>query len=260
MPPVSTHARSFGVRRAAAVGLLLGLLALLVRVTGSATLERADFVLNNGTEVSTLDPASVSGVPEGRVMYALYEGLTVRDKRTLESVPGMAEAWELSDDGLTYTFHIRKNARWSNGDPLTARDFEWSWQRLLHPETASEYSYQLWYVAFAEEYSLSPADTPGDRWWFDETYWVNWNEDRESVRVGIHSFAPESTTRPVPVDTDDSERGSVLPAHDADLRFRGRAATAQYGLGDGRSLRRGLDSRSIHIAGPIAKVPERLPP
>ena len=142
------------IRQAGAALLLLALFGLLASVTTSARLEPADFVMNNGSEVSTLDPANVSGVPEGRVMYALYEGLTVKHPETLEPVPGMAERWELSEDGRTYTFHIRPEASWSNGDALTAHDFEWSWRRLLSPETASEYVYQLWYVKNARDFTL----------------------------------------------------------------------------------------------------------
>lgn len=188
---MSPTAGRIHLRQLAACALLAGLFAVLVAVTGAARLERADMVFVNGTEVSTLDPASVSGVPEGRVMYALYEGLTVRHPRTVEPLPGMAESWEVSEDGLTYTFRIRGDAAWSNGDALTAEDFEWSWQRLLHPETAAEYAYQLWYLARAKEYSLLPLDLPGEsRWWFDATHYVAWESAGDRVRIGRHAFAP----------------------------------------------------------------------
>jgi oligopeptide transport system substrate-binding protein len=106
---------------------------------------RADLVFINGAEPETLDPALITGQPEGRIAGALFEGLTVYD-RTAHVKPGVAERWELSADGLTYTFHLRGDARWSNGEPVTARDFLRSWQRTLAPETASEYAYQLYYV------------------------------------------------------------------------------------------------------------------
>ena len=173
------------LRRGAALSLLLSLLALALSVTGSTRLERADFVMNNGTEVSTLDPASVTGVPEGRVMYALYEGLTVKHPETLEPLPGMAESWEVSEDGTVYTFHIREDARWSNGDPVTAHDFEWSWQRLLLPETAAEYSYQLWYVRGARQFSM----LPDDRFFGHMVHGV-WVQEigNGRARVGLHGF------------------------------------------------------------------------
>jgi len=183
-------ARSLPLRRLGAFALLFGLLALLLSVTTSARLERADVVFVNGTEVSTLDPASVSGVPEGRVMYSLYEGLTTRHPRTAEPLPGMAESWEVSPDGLVYTFHLREGAKWSNGDPLTAQDFEWSWQRLLNPETASEYAYQLWYLVNAKAYTMLPVDLAGEsRWWFDEHWYVSWEKEGARVRMGRHGFA-----------------------------------------------------------------------
>ncbi|MBA62714.1 MAG: peptide-binding protein [Planctomycetaceae bacterium] len=127
------------------------------------TLPPAEFVFNNGTEVKTIDPAKATGVPEGRVINALYEGL-------LRSVPdgepdelgrtptkpkpvAMADAYNVSDDGTVYTFHIRESAKWSNGDPVTAVDFAWSWMRFLHPETASEYNYQLFYAKNASKFA-----------------------------------------------------------------------------------------------------------
>jgi hypothetical protein len=77
---------------------------------------RADFVFNNGQEVTSLDPAAITGQPEMRVLHALFEGLTVKDPVTLEPMPAVAESWDVSPDGLHYTFHLRQ-ARWSNGRP-----------------------------------------------------------------------------------------------------------------------------------------------
>ncbi|MBC7353510.1 MAG: peptide ABC transporter substrate-binding protein, partial [Thermogutta sp.] len=113
----------------------------------------ADFSFCNGTEIKTVDPALVTGQPEGRVVWAIFEGLTTYDPKTLAPRPGVAESWEISDDKKVYTFHLRKNAYWSDGTPLTAEDFRWSFRRLLHPETASEYAYELWYVVNAEKYT-----------------------------------------------------------------------------------------------------------
>ncbi len=99
-------------------------------------------VINNSTEVQTLDPGIEKGQPEYHVTLALYEGLTVYDPKDLSVKPGVAEKWTVSDDGLVYTFHLR-NAKWSNGDPVTAQDFEWSWKRVLSPALASEYVEQI---------------------------------------------------------------------------------------------------------------------
>ncbi len=83
------------------------------------------------------------------------------DPKTLDSKPGVAKSWDISSDNLTYTFHIRPEAKWSDGSPITAGDFVWQWRRLLDPLTASEYSYQLWYLENAERYTnrqISPGD------------------------------------------------------------------------------------------------------
>ncbi len=154
----SWSARGRIARNGAAFALLGALLALLVAATCHGRLERADFVFNNAAEITTLDPAAVSGIPEGRVMVALYEGLTVRDPKTSEPLPGVAENWEISRDGKTYVFHLRADARWSNGERVSAQDFEWSWRRLLTPETAAPYAYLLRCVRGARAYSREPVD------------------------------------------------------------------------------------------------------
>jgi oligopeptide transport system substrate-binding protein len=133
--------------------LLAGLFLGVLYLASSARLEPADYVFNNGTEVATLDPARVTGVPEGRIIKALFEGLVVKDPHTLEPLPGMAESWSISEDKKVYTFYIRKDAVWTNGDPVTAYDFHYSWERFLNPATAAEYAYQLWYVEGAEDYT-----------------------------------------------------------------------------------------------------------
>jgi len=133
-------------------GPLLGLL-LLALAGGGARLEPPDFAFTNPGEVASLDPAAVTGVPEMKVLRFLYEGLVVKDPLTLEPRPGVAESWEISPDGLVYTFHLRADARWANGEPVTAQDFAWSFERLLDPRTAAAYAYQLWYVKGAQAYT-----------------------------------------------------------------------------------------------------------
>jgi oligopeptide transport system substrate-binding protein len=96
-------------------------------------------VVANSAEPSSLDLHAVTGQPELRVLGALYEGLVIRGLKEEGVRPGVAHAWEMSGDGKTYTFHLRP-ARWSDGTPLTARDFLRSWRRFIDPKTASEYS------------------------------------------------------------------------------------------------------------------------
>ena len=136
---------------------LLGILAffagalLLVALTFSATKEApADFTYISGAEPKSLDPAIITGQLEGRLADALFEGLTYRDPKTLLPVPGAAASWDISPDGLTWTFRMRPDARWTDGTPVTAHDFAWSWRRLQLPEIASEYAYILHMIRGAE--------------------------------------------------------------------------------------------------------------
>ncbi|WP_343552740.1 ABC transporter substrate-binding protein [Pantoea sp.] len=98
-------------------------------------------VINNGSEVATLDPHKAEGVPESNVMRNLLEGLVETDNNG-QVVPGVAEKWQ-SEQGRIWTFTLRDNARWSNGKPVTANDFVYSWQRLANPKTASPYASYL---------------------------------------------------------------------------------------------------------------------
>jgi len=142
--------------------LLAGLLlAGVVWAVVAGRLPPADFTFCNGDEIKTVDPALVTGQPEGRIIRALFEGLSRWHPKTLEPLPGMAESWEISADKRTYTFAIRPDALWSDGTPVTAEDFAWSWRRFLHPETASEYAKELWYIEGAKKFTtrdLSPGD------------------------------------------------------------------------------------------------------
>lgn len=106
----------------------------------------------NGTEPQDLDPQIVTGVPEHRLIIALFEGL-VSEGPDMQLTPGVAEKWDISKDGLVYTFHLRADAQWSNGVPITADDFVQSYKRMLTPALAAEYSYMLWHVVGAEDYN-----------------------------------------------------------------------------------------------------------
>ncbi|MBW2268452.1 MAG: peptide ABC transporter substrate-binding protein [Deltaproteobacteria bacterium] len=103
----------------------------------------AEFTFVNAAEPETLDPAHMTGHPEFRIAIEIFEGLTRRDARTLRPVPGVAHTWVNSDDGLRWTFQLRDDARWSNGKPVTAHDFVYSWLRLLDPKTGAKYAYLL---------------------------------------------------------------------------------------------------------------------
>ena len=94
---------------------------------------RADLVFVNRGEVFTLDPQRMSWLQDFRMSYALYEGLVRWNNFDFSMEPAAAQ-WQVSEDGLTYTFEIRPDARWSNGDPLTAHDFIYSWRRAMLPD------------------------------------------------------------------------------------------------------------------------------
>ncbi|MFV0336979.1 MAG: peptide ABC transporter substrate-binding protein [Chthoniobacterales bacterium] len=113
---------------------------------------RADLIFINGAEPETLDPAIITGQPEGRIVSSLFEGL-LRVNSKGQPTPGMAESWQISPDARTYTFKIRPNAQWSNGQPVTAHDFVNSWHRTLHPTTGSLYNYQLFYIKNARDFA-----------------------------------------------------------------------------------------------------------
>lgn len=108
--------------------------------------------LISGGEPGSLHPALSQGTHESIILDHVFEGLMKRDENS-EIVYGMAESHTVSEDGLTYTFKIRPDAKWSNGDPVTAMDFEVSWKYALDPATGSNYAFQLYYLEGAEEYN-----------------------------------------------------------------------------------------------------------
>lgn len=130
--------------------------ALLVAGMGMAN---AEVVINRGndTDPATLDHHKTSTVSESRVLKDLYEGLVIQDA-TAEVVPGAAESWTISDDGLTYTFTLREDGKWSNGDPVKASDFEFAFRRIMTPATAAGYASILFDIKNAED--VTKGDLP----------------------------------------------------------------------------------------------------
>jgi oligopeptide transport system substrate-binding protein len=103
----------------------------------------------NGAEPESLDPHRAESVAASNILRDLFEGLTL-EAADGSIIAGAAERWETSADGLTWTFHMRKDGRWSNGDPVTARDFEFGLRRSCDPATLNEYSSILYPIANAE--------------------------------------------------------------------------------------------------------------
>lgn len=138
-----------------ALALAFLLLAGCGKTNPSSPAGQAKKVLNvgNGAEPQDLDPQVTTGVTEHHVLMALFEGLVAEHPSGEGIAPGVAGSWETSTDQLTWTFHLRANAKWSNGDAVTAQDFLRSYQRILTPAFAAEYSYQLYVVEGAEDFN-----------------------------------------------------------------------------------------------------------
>jgi oligopeptide transport system substrate-binding protein len=107
----------------------------------------------SGSEPETLDPAISDGQPEARIYMALYEGLVEYDPKTTVPIPALAERWEVNNDSSEFTFHLRHNGRFSNGDPITAGDFVYTIQRGLSPALASRNAGLAYYIKYAQAYN-----------------------------------------------------------------------------------------------------------
>jgi oligopeptide transport system substrate-binding protein len=112
--------------------------------------------MNLHSEPPTADPGISEDTTSGAIIQATFDGLTRIGKDGKTPEPSVAEKIDVSEDGLTYTFHLR-DTKWSNGDPVTAHDFEYAWKRALDPKTASNYAYQLYYVKNGEAYNKGKA-------------------------------------------------------------------------------------------------------
>ena len=143
-------------------------LALLVCASlflGACTQERSTFgpqkrrktgnvlYLAGGSEPESIDPGKAYDSPGLSVSRELFEGLMRYHPETLDPLPGMAEAWEMSEDGLRYVFYLRE-ANWSDGTPVTAHDFEYAWKRVLDPTTAAQYAALMWDVEGGKDYNM----------------------------------------------------------------------------------------------------------
>lgn len=112
---------------------------------------RADLVICNGPDPETLDPALVRAAADLRITGALFEGLTRLNARTATPEPGLAERWDVLEDGRFYRFHLRTGLAWSTGEPIAAEDVVYSWQRVVDPRTAASYAGHLFFLRNARE-------------------------------------------------------------------------------------------------------------
>jgi oligopeptide transport system substrate-binding protein len=108
--------------------------------------------INWGTEPPSLDPGLATDTTSSDVLLNIMDPL-VKLGDNLEPVPNLAESWDVTNGGKTVTFHLRNDGKWTNGDPVTAKDYEWSWKRTISPDLAADYAYQFFGIVGAEDYN-----------------------------------------------------------------------------------------------------------
>lgn len=142
------------------VAMSLGLAACGDRERATDVAAREGILLfGNGSEPKGLDPALVTGVPENHIISAIIEGLIAyHPTDDLKPEPGVAESWESNEDYTVWTFHLRSDAVWTNGDPVTAGDFAYSWQRMLSPALGAEYAPMLYVLKGAQAFHAGETD------------------------------------------------------------------------------------------------------
>lgn len=146
--------------------LAFSLITLLLGCTGKSCAKKEvaalpdTFVWALYTEPKAFDPGLSEDAYGTFVLNQLFEGLANYHPETLKPIPGVATHWEVSPDGITYTFYLRSDAKWSNGDPVTAHDFEYAWKRALDPKTASRYAWIMFFIKNSEEFNSGTLTDP----------------------------------------------------------------------------------------------------
>ncbi|MDC9614349.1 oligopeptide ABC transporter substrate-binding protein OppA [Xenorhabdus khoisanae] len=145
---INTTKKKLAAGITVALGIMMGWQAFAAQVPAGVQLAdpaKQVMVRNNGSEPQSLDPHKIEGVPESNIARDLFETLVINGPDG-EILPGVAESWEHNQDFKVWTFHLRKDAKWSNGDPVTAQDFVYSWRRVTDPNTASPYASFMQYA------------------------------------------------------------------------------------------------------------------
>ncbi|MBW7920874.1 MAG: peptide ABC transporter substrate-binding protein [Rubellimicrobium sp.] len=166
-------------------------------VTGEPLADNQSFTYRVLDEFPSIDPGLIQDVSGSDVARNLFEGLLNQDSEG-NIVPGVAESYDVSDDGLTYTFHLRNNAKWSDGKPVTAGDFVYAWRRVADPATASEYQWYMGLMALVNVDEVMAGDLPTDQLGVvaldDHTLEVHLNE----ALPYFAQMVAHTTTYPVP--------------------------------------------------------------
>ncbi len=126
----------------------------------SGLADKQVFRMNIVSEPPSLDPGTAQDNASFTVLIGMYDGLT-RLNKDGKAEKTIAKSWDISEDKKTWTFHLRDDVKWSNGDKVTAHDFEYAWKRALDPKLASPYAYQLYYLVGAEDYNSGKTKDPG---------------------------------------------------------------------------------------------------
>ncbi|MEO8041788.1 MAG: peptide ABC transporter substrate-binding protein [Acidobacteriota bacterium] len=175
-----------------------------------------------GSEPESLDPAIPNGQPEARILMALYDGLIEYHPVTMEPIPAVAESWEVKEGGTEYIFHLRKNAKFSNGDPITANDFVYTIRRGFRPELASRNASLGYYIKYSEAYNSGFAFAKGTDGKFllkkDFVDMVEASTPQEATPAGdsdFHKFLDEPERLTVPTSDKD-----LLKLTDSDPKLK----------------------------------------
>ncbi|MGX5834322.1 ABC transporter substrate-binding protein [Aeromonas piscicola] len=163
---------------------------------GTKLADVQQLVKGNGSEPATLDPQKVEGTPESAILRDLFEGLVTSGSKG-EVVPGVAESWETKDN-KHYVFHLRKDAKWSNGDPVTAHDFVYAFQRAVDPKTASPYSWYLEMPTIANATEIIAGNKPSDTLGVKATDDYTFEVQLEKAIPYFVTMLSHTTTYPVP--------------------------------------------------------------
>ena len=151
---------------------------------GSGAVVDQVITVNWGTEPPSLDPGLASDTTSADVISNIMDPLIKLDA-DLNPVANLAESWEVSEDGKTVTFALREDGEWTNGDPVTAEDFEWSWKRTISPELAADYAYQFFGIVGASEYNSCKSNCAAKR----DAVGINAVDDR-TLEVKLSSPQP----------------------------------------------------------------------
>jgi ABC-type oligopeptide transport system substrate-binding subunit len=209
--------------------LAIGLLSLaLISASCAASANNAFFGATNpprenvlryvsGSEPESLDPQIPPQQNEARICMALYEGLAEYDPKTGEPVPALAERWEVNKDSSEFTFHLRRDGRFSNGDPITARDFVYTIRRGLTPEIGSRSASMAYPIKYAEAFNS------GGVFVFDpnsKTYLL----EKDFADAAEKTYAPAEPTRVV-LSSNEKKRQKEL---DANPKLKATVAGSQF--------------------------------